>query len=117
MRSAIRLGFEILLLLAASCGDAGGHDTPPPPMHGIGEACTSAADCSSMSCAGAGVCTKKCTTHTDCGCPSGTTNGDIVNGRCDVGCFDMACSRVCHSNLDCAGRTTCVNGDAFDACE
>lgn len=48
------------------------------------------------------TCTATCATHTDCGCPPGTTSGDIALGKCGAACIEnldgtkhSVCVRVC----------------------
>jgi hypothetical protein len=85
----------------------------------IGDVCSTDDDCQGIhdgTCAGAGVCSAPCAIHSDCGCPAGTTDGDILDGRCDVACVEDACARVCTSGLECAGNTACEPTLTFSAC-
>jgi hypothetical protein len=86
-------------------------------MAKLGEACSSTVKCTGGTCAGAGVCTTTCDLHSDCGCPTGTTNGDIKAGRCGLSCTDGECVKVCASSVDCAGNTSCTLTEAFRVCE
>ncbi|HEY1957428.1 MAG TPA: hypothetical protein VGH28_17540 [Polyangiaceae bacterium] len=82
----------------------------------VGAACTSNSQCSALSggyCAAGGICTRPCSEHADCGCATGTTTGDIANGKCDVACITFqgatgsVCTPVCANDGDCQGATTC----------
>ena len=103
----------LLGVLPAGCS-SDNDDTPAPKL---GEACSSSNKCAEGSCAGAGVCTKTCDTHQDCGCAAGTTNNDVVNGLCGLSCTEGECTKVCKSNLDCAGGTECVSGSSHKTCQ
>jgi hypothetical protein len=107
--------------VSAACADSQSDDgedagADASALLGIGEACTESAECASGDCAGAGVCTADCSAHTDCGCAMGTTNLDIAEGRCDVGCMESVCVRVCQTQIDCAGGTECFAGDVWNGC-
>ena len=92
-------------------GCSSNSDGGTPVAHAMyGETCAENSDCAEGTCAPSGICSTSCAQHSDCGCPSGTTNGDIIDGRCNVGCFDAHCTRVCTSNIDCGGKTACLNG-------
>lgn len=80
----------------------------------IGAPCSNGGQCSSLSsgyCSQAGVCSRPCAVHSDCGCPANTTNGDIAQGGCGTACINVGtiavCTRVCANNSDCEGATTC----------
>ena len=75
----------------------------------IGEQCSDDGDCASGECSAHAVCTKSCHQHEDCGCPPGTTNGDIDAGRCKVGCSgDLnKCVTFCEVTSDCKGDALC----------
>jgi hypothetical protein len=96
--------------------DAGTDASTGSPLSRFGGACDSNLDCAEGFCAGAGVCTRECQIHDDCSCPVGTTNEDVLAGRCDFACFSAACTIPCTSDIQCAGDTSCVLGDVFDAC-
>ncbi|HYQ45898.1 MAG TPA: hypothetical protein VER11_28205 [Polyangiaceae bacterium] len=115
MRRVVRVAVvgALLGLLSAGCSSES-DDTPAPKL---GEACSGSNQCGEGTCAGAGVCTKTCDTHSECGCPPGTSNGDIVDGRCGLSCTDGECTRVCKSSLDCAGGTECVSGVSHKTCQ
>lgn len=115
-RHAITAG--LLLLLAQSCTlDSAEDDSSDGGDEAgeIGDACGRDSDCVSGTCAPAGVCTFECEMHVQCGCQGGTTNADILAGRCPWGCIDGVCAKVCRNDLDCAGDTECTTG-TFDAC-
>jgi len=91
----------------------------------IGEGCTNASQCSAIPggvCdSKAQVCVKACMSHDNCGCPAGTTNGDIVAGRCRAACVNVGsvgmpnllCVRVCKAPNDCEGNLrTCSSTTA-----
>ena len=87
-------------------------DAEESPTEKIGQACSADSDCSGGTCAEAGVCTKSCSLHSDCGCASNTTNEDLAGGACEVACVVYACARVCKTSLDCPGSTDCQPTDA-----
>ena len=82
----------------------------------IGALCAKDGECATGSCTPSRVCSKNCDTHTDCGCPTGTTNGDILSGRCAYGCYEGICTVPCSSDIDCAGDTECGSGTSWDGC-
>ncbi len=102
------------LSVGCSAADDDGSGQSQPKE--IGAACGADDECDTGICAPAGICTKSCDAHSDCGCAPGTTNGDISYGRCEFGCMESTCTTVCHSNVDCAGETECTSGTSFDAC-
>lgn len=77
------------------------------PSGGIGAPCNADNECADDNCSLAEVCTRSCTRHSDCGCAAGTTNGDILDGFCDVSCTDRLCRAVCDSSDECAGSSRC----------
>jgi hypothetical protein len=114
--------FVVLTMLggvAAGCasdddGSPGGGDENRPKA--IGAVCATDSECASGNCTPSRVCSKSCDMHSDCGCPAGTTNGDIAGGRCKFGCFESMCTVPCNSDIDCAGDTECSLGESWDAC-
>jgi hypothetical protein len=96
----------------------------------IGTPCSSGAACTTIPtgyCAAAGVCTRTCQVHSDCGCPTGTTEGMIMTGGCEAACVTGSsdagttgyCLRVCSTNTGtkaCGGTTTCQSGGLYDVC-
>lgn len=84
----------------------------------IGRVCSADTDClGGTMCAAAGVCTKGCGLHSDCGCLANTTNQDITSGACEVACVKYTCARVCETSLECPGSTDCQATDSgFSVC-
>ena len=87
-----------------------------------GKACTSSAQCAGLSnayCSAAGICTVHCSTHADCGCPAGTTNGDIASAKCGASCITLSssttsvnvCLRTCTGSGQCEGSEQCSSTD------
>jgi hypothetical protein len=112
---AFVFGVSGSFLGGCSSSDGGGGGSTSSAK--LGEACSDKVPCAEGVCAGAGVCTKSCQTHYDCGCSYSTTNGDIANGLCGLACTDNECARVCSSNLDCAGGLSCTFVSPFKACQ
>jgi len=84
----------------------------------LGELCSGSVPCvEGARCDARGFCTKTCSVHADCGCAAGTTDSDIAASSCPVACVSSACVKVCRSDAQCAGETTCLAGSAFDTCE
>jgi hypothetical protein len=100
-----------LTVIACSSDD----DKVNVPPNKIGMACSSQSDCTKpdgVYCSKAEVCTKECTTHSECGCAEGTVSGDIQAGKCRFSCVGFSsggayCFKTCTSNADCAGTQTC----------
>jgi hypothetical protein len=68
-----------------------------------------------------GTCTQDCIVHSDCGCPTNTTDGDIAAGKCKAACVVVTddwslCLRVCTSSSQCEGSTSCEAAEAFNVC-
>ncbi len=99
----------------------------------IGKACSTDSTCTGLSngycangtstTAGPMVCTKACATHSDCGCPANTTNGDIADGKCADACVMVdsstslsVCLKVCSSSSQCQGSTSCQAGTSYSVC-
>ena len=92
----------------------------------VGMSCSTDADCSDALdegyCPNAAVCTRHCTNHSDCGCDAETTNGDIAAGKCKSACVGTTgsskhyCLRVCSSNGDCEGSTSCEFLNSYSVC-
>jgi hypothetical protein len=90
----------------------------------IGQSCDGNSDCESIPdgyCANAGMCTRECATHVDCGCPPGTVNNDIAAGECSAACVtyddgSSYCQRVCSSSSQCDGETRCAELDFYGVC-
>lgn len=103
----MRTWIAALLMTAAGCSSGGG---------AVGAPCTNNNQCGSLPagyCANAGVCSRPCAVHSDCGCAANTTNGDIAQGKCEALCTNFGgstgavCTRVCANNAGCEGATTC----------
>ncbi len=104
MRTWIALFSVGIILVACSAGAS----------QTVGAPCSNDGQCASLSsgyCANAGVCSRPCAVHSDCGCAANTTNGDIAQGLCSTACINVGgpavCTRVCANNADCDGATTC----------
>lgn len=118
------MGVLVVLLVGACASDTddngapGAENSGPATLKPIGKGCSLGTECASGTCTNAGVCSKKCKSHPDCGCPYGTTNGDINFGRCEVACVSGMCTTVCKSSVECGGTTTCdsTEGDIYKAC-
>jgi hypothetical protein len=115
MGSGLRLTTLVVMLSGLVVACSGSDDEEASKA--IGAECTSDSGCASGVCAPAGVCSKSCDMHSDCGCSAGTTNGDIADGFCDFGCSNGMCAAVCDSDLDCAGGTECQGGGVWASCE
>lgn len=123
MRSFCAL--TLLLVVVLGCGgepadcpqDSPDAAMPPDASYStgaIGRYCASSEDCSGVPeiyCPAAGVCTRQCSYHSDCGCLADTTNEDLTWGRCDAACvLTMAgafCFRSCQRTSDCANAFVC----------
>jgi hypothetical protein len=109
-------------ILPACSSSSSGSKAAPSSV--VGKACTSDTGCSALSegyCPSAGVCTRECSVHSDCGCAANTTNGDVADGKCKAGCVSLTddysyCFRVCSSSSQCEGDTSCQAGDTFNIC-
>jgi hypothetical protein len=105
------------------CGPRGGSVGSTDPAV-VGTACTDGTQCSAIAsgyCATAGVCTRECSSHDDCGCPAGTLNPDIVAGLCAANCITYSdgsgyCYRTCTSDAECAAGTFCDQGTDYRFC-
>lgn len=119
-------GFLLALLLGTivcSCGGGGNASSTGD----IGSVCN--ADntnaCSGISggfCNQLSFCTRQCNYHSDCGCASGTTTGDISEGKCSFSCETVTggsfCTTVCATTSDCSGTSTCdSNGNGYSVCD
>lgn len=98
----------------------------------IGNTCTKDSDCTTGQTPvcltqGINVCSSLCNTHYDCGCPSGTTNQDIVAGKCSDSCYTLltsdagslkACFKVCTDSSQCNSTAlTCKpTSDGYSIC-
>ncbi len=97
--------FALLAALGAGCSEA----------RVVGQACGSDGDCGGLSesyCPEAGICTRPCRVHSDCGCAEDTTNADLEAGRCEASCVDFGedvavCMRRCEDDGDCDGPSEC----------
>ncbi len=116
--------FVVMTMVSAvAAGCSGGDDDGSPGgasesngEKAIGALCAADDECASGSCTPSRVCSKNCERHADCGCPAGTTNGDILDGRCHFGCYEGTCTVPCSSDIDCAGDTECGSGTSWDGC-
>ncbi len=105
-------------IIGSDCGDCGPR-TLTPKSTPVGKGCTASAQCSAITegyCPEAGICTRECETHTDCGCPEGTTNGDVRAGFCSAVCSDGYCFRTCYADQHCDGPSQCLLVPGFGAC-
>jgi hypothetical protein len=96
--------------IGSDCGDCGSRSLAPDSTP-VGDSCTADSQCTAIAegyCPEAGICTRECETHTDCGCPSGTTNGDVRAGLCGAVCSDGYCFRGCYGNEHCEGPSECI---------
>lgn len=95
----------------------------------VGSACSVDSDCSVIPagyCPKAGQCTRPCSTHSDCGCPVGTSTADVHAGKCAVGCVDLGstttssdlsvCLRICQSSAGCAPGVACTPVSSLSYC-
>jgi len=110
--------------VGTDCTDCGTRVLVSEPTD-VGRACSSDSTCQSIYegyCPPAGLCTAECQTHTDCGCPSGTTNQDLAAGLCAVQCAGDGesdtgyCFRTCFANSQCDTGTICDLGPGGGIC-
>lgn len=110
--------------IGSDCADCG-QRTLPAPDTDVGLTCFSDADCSGTPqgyCAPVGFCTRVCTVHQDCGCPAGTTNGDLSAGRCSAACIGLGddgehyCLRVCGADAHCDAPSACTFLPSYGVC-
>lgn len=110
---SIYCSFLLLTVFIIACGG----DDSVTAEKTVGMSCAADIDCYTLSggyCPQAGVCTTSCTSHSQCGCPNGTTNSDIAAGKCKATCIMFSssessgvCLRTCKTNADCSPGTTC----------
>jgi len=101
------------------CGGSSSSATAESCLATVGMACKSNSDCSGCAggyCLSTGICTRPCSTYSDCGCPDGTVGLDVRDGKCAVSCEPisngvLACMEVCGSGAACDGTATCRRGD------
>jgi len=67
------------------------------------------------------LCTKACTSHTDCGCPAGTTDSTVLTSNCaacapEPGSGTRQCQRACSTDADCYGHSYCVMLSSYGVC-
>jgi len=119
-----KLATSIFAVLTTTAACASSNSSPPTGSV-VGQTCNSDSACSALPggyCTKAGVCSRPCTLHSDCGCPSGTTNDDLAAGKCDDACVsftnEQVCVKTCATNSQCFGATTCVSnpGAGFSVC-
>ncbi len=101
-------------------------DAATAPVNVVGLPCNSDSVCAGLPgsyCSRAGVCTRECSYHSDCGCPPSTSTGDIAAGKCKASCMVVAdgypayCLRVCATTADCFGTTSCnSSGSGYGTC-
>jgi hypothetical protein len=110
--SAVGLAMLFVASLGACTGNGpdGGADAGTGEIGGV---CGGDSDCKGGTCAAAGVCTRACGLHSDCGCPPNTTNQDLIDGSCSVACVLGACARTCKTSLECRGSTDCQATDSY----
>ncbi len=112
----MKLGRVVLIVATAALGMASGCGSGSA-VSKIGIDCSDDKQCGGMGfCTGQEFCSVECDAHEDCGCPMDTTNGDVADGACDVGCDAGRCTRVCNNDSDCNGRTRCVSGFTWSGC-
>jgi|RhiMethySRZTD1v2_1073278.scaffolds.fasta_scaffold29710_4 hypothetical protein len=108
--------------VGGSSGRGGSSSTSDPDM--VGESCEDDLECESIPdgyCANAGICTRTCVSHVDCGCPEGTVNDDIADGACSAACItydngSAYCQRVCSPGGACEGNTYCEELEFYGVC-
>jgi len=114
----------VVLVIGAACSSS---------SSSIGNTCTTNSDCTTGQnpiCLtdGVNVCSSLCNTHFDCGCPSNTTNSDIVAGKCPAACYTIAatdagtlkvCVKVCTESAQCnSSALTCQpTSDGYSVCQ
>jgi len=105
---------SLFLVLGAALGCSDDEETGSA----LGELCSGSIPCvEGARCDARGFCTKTCSAHADCGCAAGTTDSDIAASSCPMACVSSSCVKVCRSDAQCAGETTCLGGSSFDTCE
>jgi hypothetical protein len=111
--------------VACSSSSSGSSSSANSAASTVGQTCNSDSACSALPggyCTKAGVCSRPCTLHSDCGCPDNTTNADLANGKCGDACIsftnETVCVKTCATNKDCFGATTCISnaGAGFSVC-
>jgi hypothetical protein len=108
------LGLAVLHVASlGACSGNGSDDEAPAGPGEIGALCAGDSDCKGGKCAAAGVCTRTCTLHSECGCAPNTTNQNIIDGACSVACVLGACARTCKTSLECQGSTDCQATDSY----
>lgn len=111
-----------LAIVALSVGCSSDPDPAPVTTNVIGTVCTSNEACAGGFCAtDTSTCSKACSAHTDCGCPSGTTNADLIQGKCASACVKVdgdgsRCVKTCASGACATTALVCKskNADDFD---
>jgi len=98
----------------------------PDALETVGLACGDTGDCEAFEsayCTELGICAAACSTHSDCGCPAGTTGEEIQAGACWARCVvDSSglgiCVRACGEDADCDGLSVCEFGpsEAIGSC-
>ena len=112
-------------VIGSDCADCGKRSLTQMPGT-YGSSCMGDADCSSEPdayCARAGICTRTCTKHSDCGCASGIKDGDIAGGECQAQCLPVSddadegyCYRTCYGDAQCSGASHCQLSPGMGAC-
>jgi hypothetical protein len=108
----------------AGCSSSDSSSSKTTPASIIGKACSADSACTALSggyCPDAGVCTRECAMHSDCGCAANTTNADIGSGKCADACIGVSdtvsvCMKVCSSSSQCQGNTTCEALTSYSVC-
>lgn len=126
----VRHGLSALMIATLAgvfgCGSSGQSGTLEACPAIVGMPCTSNSACEACTggyCLSSGVCSRPCSEHADCGCPTGTINMDIAAGKCIVACGQVttntsACVSVCEVNNDCLGSTSCKSsGTDYGICK
>jgi hypothetical protein len=103
----------LLVALLGACSGGGNDDAEDGGPGEIGGVCGADSDCKGGKCAAAGVCTRACSLHSECGCAPNTTNQDIIDGDCSVACVLDSCARTCKTSLECHGSTDCQATDSY----
>jgi hypothetical protein len=121
----------VAIIELSGCGDGGSNTTTssgggatPSAADCVGKTCNADSVCTCLTggyCPKAGVCTRTCTMHSDCGCPANTSTADLAAGKCNAACVSVSssttvCLKVCANNSQCFGTSTCQAMSGYSAC-